>query len=464
MSAEVFKTSGATLAWDNGANWSTGTVPQAGDDVTINAPSSGDSTVTIAATDPAYTVQSVSMTGTGPNGAVDKLSVNGKLTVTGATSVTSADLFVQNGGQLALGATAIGNFGAIQVGGYGTGAAGTLTAATLSGSGFSEFLVLNGTASVGNLSDILDIVVYAGGALAAATTSGNNGFVLEGGAVSLSTTATSLADNFEVVNRSTVDLTSLPYQPGETVQLTPNNSGTVQTYSATIRSAQGATLFTFDSVQAGSSSGTPLVTVSQDAHGDTLVSMACYTPGTAILTPSGERAAGDLRIGDVVTALDGSAKPIVWIGRRSYGGRFLARQPHLLPVRIQAGALGGGLPRRDLLVSPCHAMFLDGLLVPASSLVNGATICQDTRADRVDYVHIELAKHDVIFAEGAPSETFLDDGSRNAFHNASEFSTLYGEASAKDPVYYAPRVTDGYAVEAIRARLALEAGRERRAA
>lgn len=285
-------------------------------------------------------------------------------------------------------------------------------------------------------------------------TSGSNNFVLQGGSVSFTTTATSLADNLEVVNPSTVDLTSLRYQQGETVLVTPNNSGFVQTYTATIRSAQGATLFTFDSVQPGNSPATvPLLNVSQDSLGDTLVSLACYTPGTLIQTPAGETPAGDLRIGDCVVALDGAAKPIVWIGRRSYAGRFLARQPHLLPVRIEAGALGGRLPRRDLLVSPCHAMYLDGVLVPASSLVNGTTIRQESGVDRVDYVHIELAAHDVIFAEGAPSETFIDDDSRNMFHNAAEFTELYGDTPADNQVFFAPRIMDGFAIEAIRARL-----------
>ena len=464
MSADAFNTSNATLAWDNAANWSTRAVPQPGDDVTINAPSSGNSTVSIAATDPAYIVQSLSITGTGYNGQVDVLSVNGNLTVTGATSITSADVFVQGGGQLTLGSATIGTFGSLEVGQL-FGTAGIFNVSALSGSSFSEFLVSEGTATVGTMSGVQDVLVYAGGSLAVGTTTGNNGFILEGGVVSFSTTASSLADEFEIVNPSTVDLTSLAYQPGETVSVTPNAGGYIQTYTATIHSASGATLFTFNSVQPGhSASAVPLVNVSRDANGATLVSMACYTPGTLIRTPAGETPAGNLRIGDLVTTLDGTAEPIVWIGRRSYAGRFLARQPHLLPVRIQAGALGDGLPKRDLLVSPCHAMYLDGVLVPAASLINGHTIRQDSYAERVDYVHIELAEHDVIFAEGAPSETFLDDDSRNAFHNVSEFAALYGDAPVGKPIYYAPRLTDGFEVEAIRLRLGAPGRSDQRAA
>jgi hypothetical protein len=68
-------------------------------------------------------------------------------------------------------------------------------------------------------------------------------------------------------------------------------------------------------------------------------------------------------------------------------------------------------------------------------------------------LHLELDRHDVIFAEGAASETFLDDDSRGMFHNASEYLAAYGEVFESQR-FYAPRVTDGYVLEAIRARLA----------
>jgi hypothetical protein len=93
----------------------------------------------------------------------------------------------------------------------------------------------------------------------------------------------------------------------------------------------------------------------------------------------------------VVTA-EGAARPIHWIGRarvrdirpgsRTHAGR---------PVVISKCALGGGLPTRDLRVSPQHGISIDGMLVPAVLLVNGVSVTRDDACDTVDYIHIELA-------------------------------------------------------------------------
>ncbi len=180
--------------------------------------------------------------------------------------------------------------------------------------------------------------------------------------------------------------------------------------------------------------------------------IACYCAGTLILTDQGEVPVEALAIGDMVVMLSGVAEPVRWIGQRSYAGRFLAGKAHLLPVRIRAGALGGGLPRRDLFVSPNHAMFLDGHLIPALHLVDGAGIVQERACGRVDYLHVELAAHSVIWAEGAASETYLDADNRGMFHNATQHARQYG-ASRTQGTFCAPRVEDGFVVETVRRRL-----------
>ena len=198
-----------------------------------------------------------------------------------------------------------------------------------------------------------------------------------------------------------------------------------------------------------------------DGESDSLVNIQqlvfgpvpCFTPGTLIDVPGGQAPVEQLRSGDQVVLARGGVASIIWIGRRSFGGRFLAGRDELLPILIRAGALGDGLPRRDLRISPLHAMFLDGVLVPAEHLVNGVTIVRDVSCRQVEYIHVELEQHDIISAEGAPSETFLDDDNRGMFHNAHEHAALH-PAVRSPGEYCAPRVESGYALQAIRQRLA----------
>jgi hypothetical protein len=83
---------------------------------------------------------------------------------------------------------------------------------------------------------------------------------------------------------------------------------------------------------------------------------------------------------------------------------------------------------------------------------------QAERIDQVEYFHIELSSHDVIIADGAFSETFVDDDSRSMFHNVHEFGALYPDAKRVAARYCAKRCAEGYEVEAARLRIDARAG------
>ena len=173
--------------------------------------------------------------------------------------------------------------------------------------------------------------------------------------------------------------------------------------------------------------------------------VACYLAGTMILTDRGETPVEHLAIGDRLITASGAARPLRWIGTRSYASRFLGRDT--MPVCIKRGALDDGVPHRDLYVSPRHAVFIDGALFPAGLLVNGVSIVTATGLDTVHYFHLELGSHDVILAEGAAAESFVDDNSRAMFQNADDYRALYPAAKTVPAQYCAPRIEDGYRLE-----------------
>lgn len=185
----------------------------------------------------------------------------------------------------------------------------------------------------------------------------------------------------------------------------------------------------------------------------------CYCRGTLIMTETGERPVESLAIGDQVFTWAGGVRPIRWIGRRGYTGDYAAAHPDILPILFRKNALAREIPRRDLLVSPRHAMYLNGFLVAARDLVNGTTILQVGAAKELEYFHVELDTHDVIFAEGAAAETFVDDCSRGMFHNAAEYDALYPEAPKLNsrPQWFAPLIEDGAELQAIRSAIAARA-------
>ena len=183
----------------------------------------------------------------------------------------------------------------------------------------------------------------------------------------------------------------------------------------------------------------------------------CYATGTRIAVPAGEIAVEDLRIGDLVMTASGIAKKVKWLGRRNYTAAVAAANAHVRPVIVRKDAIAAGMPHRDLMVSPNHALFIDDAFVQAATLVNGVSILRSDELAPVAYIHIEMAEHDVVFAEGLPAETFVDDASRQMFDNADEFHDLYG-ADQGVTSFSANRLEEGVQLEALRRRIATRAG------
>lgn len=161
-----------------------------------------------------------------------------------------------------------------------------------------------------------------------------------------------------------------------------------------------------------------------EVHDATLGAANCFLAGTLIATPDGEIAIEDLGIGDYVRTAEGGNTPVLWVGRQTIRKRFWRERAQL--VRIRAGALG---THSDLYVTADHGMILKGFIVNASALVNGSTINfvpLDETPERQTVYHIETRAHDVVFANGAASETYLDLPGRSAFDNFGDYLDLYG--------------------------------------
>lgn len=162
---------------------------------------------------------------------------------------------------------------------------------------------------------------------------------------------------------------------------------------------------------------------------DTDPLVECFMAGTMIATAGGERAVETLAIGDRLRTADGRDVPVLWVGRQTVSRAFTPTE-RFVPVRIQAGALGNGLPRADLRLTGDHALMIGGLSINASALVNGTTIRWEPDGNlggTITYYHVETEDHDVILANGAPVESFIDFIGRRAFDNFAEYLDLYVE-------------------------------------
>ena len=146
----------------------------------------------------------------------------------------------------------------------------------------------------------------------------------------------------------------------------------------------------------------------------------CFCEGTLLETATGSKAIETLKTGDQIIGSTG-LRTVKWVGWRRYRSfelRSLEQRQRCAPVRIRAGALDTQSPVQDLLVSPWHHVYVDGVLVRAHDLINGLSIVQEIHRREVSYFHVELDRFDVVLAHGVYSESWADGGNRDFFQNA----------------------------------------------
>jgi len=278
--------------------------------------------------------------------------------------------------------------------------------------------------------------------LSGGTVGGSVDFATGGGIVQLGGTALPGVPISGFGAGDKIDLTNIAYDPTAATPIYDAQSDELQF-------AENGTPYALNLLAPGNYAGETFLLSSFDTSG-TEITVTCFAPGTRIATPSGEVAVEDLRAGDPVLTASGRVRPVRWLAVHTIAARF-ADPLHAWPIRISAGALGDNRPARDLLLSPGHALLLDGVLVQAGALVNGTSIVRAVRVpERLCYYHLELDTHDLLLAEGVPAESFLEGAEIVPFGNIADRTPP--EAPTELPY---PRVRSARQVPAtLRARLA----------
>ena len=306
-----------------------------------------------------------------------------------------------------------------------------------------------GTLNVGTLTGAGDLNVGTDGIFVLADgTGGENGPTLIGASVPVITfadnTGTMTVKDAAVLG--TLEITA--FNAGDKVEL-PNLvfTGTTIVTAGTIDLVNAGGTIVGDVLYGGTVVGATL------AAG--IVGAApCFAAGTRIATTRGPVAVEQLGLGAAVRLARGGTAPVLWLGHRTVDCSRHPRPRDVMPVRVMADAFGSGQPSGELLLSPDHAVFIDGVLIPVRYLLNGATVVQEAVV-RVTYWHVELDHHDVLLAEGLACESYLDTGNRGAFANGGGATMMHADFALRvwERESCAPLVVDGAELEAARSYL-----------
>ncbi|MCB2115310.1 MAG: Hint domain-containing protein [Rhodobacteraceae bacterium] len=241
-------------------------------------------------------------------------------------------------------------------------------------------------------------------------------------------------NDFDRFNNDSVDgVDIISSWPGDTVTIQLAGGGTLTYTGTTFYLSGGRRVFTPNDGQV-LQSGTFVSSTWVNSQGPLLVSQlgpACFTPGTRLRVPGGEVPIETLTPGDLVETLDRGPQPVRWIGSttvEAVGNRA--------PVRFAPGVLGN---RRPLTVSQQHRMLVTGwqaelmlgereVLVAARHMVDQPGVSLGAGGE-VEYVHLLFDRHEIVFSEGVPSESF-HPGSAQLDHDRAllaEITDLFPE-------------------------------------
>lgn len=173
-----------------------------------------------------------------------------------------------------------------------------------------------------------------------------------------------------------------------------------------------------------------------------LASPPCFTAGTLVATTEGLVEVQDLQPGHVVQTLDNGLQPLIWTGQAHVPNAVLCNDSRFLPVLVKKDAFGPGQPERDMRLSQQHRVLVRGwqvelfygqfeVLVPVAKLINGTTITMDRQAQQVTYVHLLFERHELIWADGLLSESFLPSV-ENVSPTQQEILRLFPDLSAPE--------------------------------
>jgi hypothetical protein len=160
--------------------------------------------------------------------------------------------------------------------------------------------------------------------------------------------------------------------------------------------------------------------------------VVCFVAGTQIRTPQGERAIETLQPGDLISTANG-VKPVKFVSRNTrHFNELLAVGKS--PIRVAASAFGAAGPSADLLMSPSHALCLEGTLIEAAALLDyaGVSRVDEWQSQQLTYFNIELEQHELIWANGALTESYFSSYrsngfSRQSWDNYDDYRALYGD-------------------------------------